>query len=254
VTTKYWVREENLPEVLVKSVSELPLLVYGQSGRLQDTKEPSVRDLWKSFTSPISSVYYDSEEMDLYKERIKRSEGAQLFRVRWYGSKPKGNEDIFCELKTHHESWIENKSVKERVIIKERHMVELNDTSDGPWTREFAKELVKEANPKDKEEDIEDSVSLLLEMRALICKLNLRPCVRTKYTRAAFQSSKNNNLRLTLDRDITVIDETRITNMDSWCLDDDDVIPFEAMVRVPYGVFEVKGKHAGRLMASCVVQ
>ena len=50
--------------------------------------------------------------MDLYKERIKRSEGAKLFRVRWYGNKPKGDEQIFLELKTHHECWINDKSGK----------------------------------------------------------------------------------------------------------------------------------------------
>ena len=102
----------SVPEVLLKSVSELPLLVYGRSGLLQEPKNPSKEELWQSLASPISSVYFDSANMDLYKERIKRSEGAQLFRVRWYGQKPKGNDQIFLELKTHHECWIDNKSGK----------------------------------------------------------------------------------------------------------------------------------------------
>lgn len=125
--------------------------------------------------------------MDLYKERIKRSEGAKLFRVRWYGNKPKGNESIFLELKTHHECWVDNKSVKERVAIKERNMPKLIDTSDGLWSLEYAIELVKEASPHEKEESILESAALLLEIRSLFCELKLRPCVRTKYTRCAFQ-------------------------------------------------------------------
>jgi len=234
VTTKYWVQEQSLPEVLLKCVSELPLLVYGRAGLLQENpNKPSKEDLWESLASPISSVYFDSPNLDLYKERIKRSEGAKLFRVRWYGNKPKDNESIFLELKTHHECWVDDKSVKERVAIKERNMPKLIDTSDGMWSPEYALELVKEASPNDKEESIKESAALLLEIRSLFCELKLRPCVRTKYTRCAFQSSKNNNLRLTIDRDITVIDEACIVqNKGSWCLEDFSVVPMDAIVKV----------------------
>ena len=56
-------------------------------------KDPSEGkdDFWKSMASPISLVYFDSENLDLYGERLVRSEGAQLVRVRWYGKhKAKG--------------------------------------------------------------------------------------------------------------------------------------------------------------------
>ena len=227
--------EQNLPEVLLKSVSELPLLVYGRTGLLQENPQNPTKDgeLWDKHAAPISSVYFDSADMDLYKERIKRSEGAQLFRVRWYGEKPKGDEQIFLELKTHHECWVNDKSVKERVALRERDMPMLIDTSDGLWSMEYATELVRGASPDDKDEDIAAAAALLVEIRNIVCQFKLRPCVRTKYTRAAFQSSKNNNLRLTIDRDITVIDETCINADDGgWCLDEHSVIPFNAVVKV----------------------
>ena len=44
---------------------------------------------------------------------------------------------------------------------------------------------------------------------------------------------------MTIDRDITVIDETRNTGTD-WCIADTDVVPINAFIKVPYGVFEVK--------------
>jgi SPX domain protein involved in polyphosphate accumulation len=218
-------------------------LVYGKSGLLiENPKDPSEGkdEFWKSMASPISSIYFESENMDLYEERIKRSEGAQLFRVRWYGDKPKNNEVIFLELKTHHEGWIDNKSVKERVGIVQRNMLTLMDTSDGQWTSDFAKGLVVEANPDACKEEKEISTALLLDIRALFCKLKLCPCVRTSYTRAVFQSSKNNNLRLTIDQDITVMDETSVYNKGSWCIEDNDVVPIKLFLKVPYGVFEVK--------------
>ncbi len=57
-----------------------------------------------------------------YHSRIQLIEGAQLFRVRWYGGKrddeeslpvPKGHQ-VFLERKTHHESWVGEESTKER--------------------------------------------------------------------------------------------------------------------------------------------
>jgi len=270
-TTKYWVTEEDIPQVLLKSVSELPILVYGnkkKGGRMQENPINSMefstpsnnnsKDLWKSISSCITSVYFDSVNMDLYKERIARNEGAQLFRVRWYGQrKPTGTENIFLELKTHHEEWTGEESVKERVAIQEQNMGALIDISTSSsaaiWTTEYAREIVRNASPNDSDETIEKGTNLLLEIRNLICKLKLRPCVRTTYLRVALQSSKTNNLRLTIDRDITVVNETaaattasnanyRIGSLSSssWCLSDETVVPWDAIVKIPYGVFEVK--------------
>lgn len=236
--------------MLLKSASELPVLVYGRSGLLtKNVKDPSAYkdDFWKSMASPISSVYFDSEDLDLYKERLKRAEGAQLIRVRWYGhKKPKDEAPVFMELKTHHECWIDNKSVKERVTIMQKRIVDLVNVTDGPWSLEFCKEIVTEVIDCDmKEDEILASAELLVEIRNLFCKWKLKPCVRTSYTRAAFQNPKNNNLRLTIDRDITVVDETRShrnskPGTSSWCIEDNDVVPIDAFIKVPYGVFEVK--------------
>mmetsp|Transcript_11989 Transcript_11989/g.26157 ORF Transcript_11989/g.26157 Transcript_11989/m.26157 type:complete len:367 (+) Transcript_11989:54-1154(+) len=141
VTTKYWVKDQDLSQVVLASVTELPLLVYGRKGgRILDqkvargqsleTNQPDT-SLWTSLASPISSVYFDSPDMCMYSERIKRSEGAKLFRIRWYDKKPTGDEIIFLELKTHHEKWIGDKSLKERVGIREKDVSVLIDTTNG---------------------------------------------------------------------------------------------------------------------------
>jgi SPX domain protein involved in polyphosphate accumulation len=127
-TSKYWVQEERLTELLVTAVQEVPLLVYGKKGNLTSKTELLSRrsdgdKLWDELATSISSVYFDSPSMDLYKERIARSEGAQLLRARWYGSRPSGDEPVYLELKTHHEKWINTKSVKERVTIREKDMM-----------------------------------------------------------------------------------------------------------------------------------
>ena len=145
VTTKYWVKEQDLSQVVLASITELPLLVYGRKGgRILDRKDIIQSDaaaaqsgnnnnaLWSSVTSSISSVYLDSPDSHLYNERLKRSEGAQLLRIRWYGNaKPSGDDIVYLELKTHHEKWLQDRSVKERCPIREKDVPQLLNTSTG---------------------------------------------------------------------------------------------------------------------------
>lgn len=115
-TTKYWIKEEELTKVMLTCAAVAPLLVYGKSGTLTQNRSASEGDkLWDSMTTPITSVYFDAPDMSMYKKRLARLEGAQLLRARWYGNKkPQGTGIIFLELKTHHEKWVVNSSVKER--------------------------------------------------------------------------------------------------------------------------------------------
>ncbi|KAL7482840.1 hypothetical protein ACHAW6_008500 [Cyclotella cf. meneghiniana] len=248
VTTKYWLKDQDLLRVILASLTELPLLVYGQKGgRILDCKQPPDTGLWTSLASTISSVYFDSPGMRMYSERIKRSEGAQLFRIRWYGKKPKGDDLIFLELKTHHEKWIENNSVKERCGIQEKFVPTLLDVSSGKWDMQTAYDIVRISNPSESKESMLKLTRVLLQIRKLVCKYKLTPCVRTKYNRFALQSASNNKLRLTIDRNITMINErARNDTSKSWCLEDGDTIPHNPVVMMPYCIFEVKVAGADR--------
>jgi len=221
----------------VVAVKEAPLLVYGESGRLtkdQDLKRLEGDKLW-NLASTISSVYFDSDDFRLYRERLARHEGAQLFRIRWYGDKPSGDELVFLELKTHHEKWINTTSVKERVNIRERDVYFFLSTN---FSTHDAKDMVQSANPKLTGKSLTKAVDLLVTMHNLVIKFKLRPCVRSKYQRVAFQSPESNELRLTVDRNIVMIDETS-AQPGAWCLPDSSIK--DTMIKaVPYNVFEVK--------------
>lgn len=237
-TTKYWIEQDKLTELLLAAVTEAPLLVYGRSGHLTDeSAKAEGNKLWDSLATPINSVYFDSPNMVMYGERIKRSEGAQLFRIRWYGDKPKGDEQVFLELKTHHEKWINVKSVKERVNILEKDVKVF--LSDDYWDDAIATKLVKGAAPTMSGDKLDGQVKLITQMHELVLREGLRPCVRSMYVRAAFQSPTSNALRLTLDRNVTLIDETRAPE-GSWSLPDDAIISTDMITRVPYPVFEIK--------------
>ena len=227
-------------EVLLTGVTIAPLLVYGESGCLikdQVMKRSEGDTLWSSMATTVSSVYFDSPDLCLYKERIVRHEGAQLFRIRWYGeNKPKEDELVFLELKTHHEKWINSSSVKERVNIREKDVSTF--LSRIHWSIQDAKVIVHAGNPELMGKDLDKAVDLLLRMHELVIKHNLRPCVRTKYQRLAFQSSDSNKLRLTVDRNISLIDETGTLEGD-WCIAD-SAIEEHMVKKVPHDVLEVK--------------
>jgi SPX domain protein involved in polyphosphate accumulation len=236
-TIKHFVEPNKLSELLYTCCQEVPLLVYGKEGCLTSDLELDALEkdkLWASLATKISSIYFDSLDGTLYHDRIRRSEGAQLFRVRWYGEKPSGDEKLFLELKTHHEPWTQASSVKERVNLCEKHMSLFLDHK--PWTYVEALPIVIEANPKLNGSDLDQAVDLLLQMHQLVIDKNLRPRVRSVYQRVAFQSSTSNALRLTVDRDVKMIDETAAP-LGAWCLPDS--VPTDEKL-VPYPIFEVK--------------
>jgi SPX domain protein involved in polyphosphate accumulation len=195
-TTKYWVKEEQLTKLLLSCAGEAPLLVYGKKGTLTPKSDRLTRvsegdKLWASMVTPITSVYFDSPNMSMYKKRLARVEGAELLRARWYGpSMPKGDGIIFLELKTHHEKWVRNQSVKERAAVQEKDMKFF--LQPVPWSAKEAQEMILRASPTLTGDELTKAANLLYRMHRLVVKHKLRACVRSVYMRAAFQSAKSN--------------------------------------------------------------
>lgn len=196
------------------------------------------RDIWDTVSTSITSIYFDSrDDLTLYKDRISRIESAQLFRARWYNDKPSGEEHIFLELKTHHEQWVLNESVKERVAIQAKDFRHVLLRDGKIWNEAIAKKLLLAAKPNLSGDELATATDLLLRIRKLIIKKNLQPCVRSSYRRLAFQSNTNNALRFTIDRDIELSSEIG-AQFGHWCRPSEDT--HVAKVMIPISVFEVK--------------
>lgn len=193
-TTKYWVTNESLTKLMMICAAEAPLLVYGKKGPLTkpNSRTSEGDKLWDGLATKITSIYFDSTNMDLYRERLKRAEGAQLLRVRWYGTQmPKGTKPIFVELKTHHERWVAQKSVKERATILEQDMHAFLEPVK--WELKDAEAMIKRAAKKElKPDELTKQTKLLWRMHNLVVNHKLTACVRSVYDRAAFQSAKSN--------------------------------------------------------------
>jgi SPX domain protein involved in polyphosphate accumulation/uncharacterized membrane protein YidH (DUF202 family) len=232
-TTKYWVHPDNITELKLVILKHLPVLVFNAS------KEFETKD------SAISSIYYDNPETwELYTGRLKKTEGAEAIRLRWYGGMDV--DSIFVERKTHREDWTGEDSVKTRFQIKEKNV---NAFMRGEFTPAQVVEKLRKDGKKSKTE-IDQLQQLAHEIQYRILDRKLVPVTRSFYNRTAFQLPGDSRVRISLDTELTM---TREDNLDgkrrcgnNWRRMDIGIdwpfkqLPAQDVERFPYAVLEVK--------------
>ncbi|KAF2135025.1 SPX-domain-containing protein [Dothidotthia symphoricarpi CBS 119687] len=232
-TTKYWVHPDNIVELKLIVLKHLPVLVFNAN------KEFNEED------SAITSIYYDNTDTwELYQGRLKKTEGAEAIRLRWYGGM--SSDTIFIERKTHREDWTGEESVKARFKLKEKNV---NAFMRGELTPEkvFEKERREQKRP---EKDIASDEQLAREIQYRVLTRSLVPVTRSFYHRTAFQLPGDARVRISLDTELTM---TREDNLDgkkragsNWRRMDIGVdwpfkqLPAEDKEMFPYAVLEVK--------------
>lgn len=215
------------------NVKHLPVLVFNAS------KEFETKD------SAISSIYYDNADTwELYMGRLKKTEGAEAIRLRWYGGMD--TETIFIERKTHREDWTGEKSVKARFSLKEKHV---NAFLCGKMTVESVFEKMRREGKKG-EKEIADLEQLAREIQYRVITRKYVPVTRSFYNRTAFQLPGDARVRISLDTELTMIREDNLDGQqrcgNNWRRTDIGIdYPFsqlssEDIERFPYAVLEVK--------------
>ncbi|CDJ46735.1 hypothetical protein, conserved [Eimeria brunetti] len=257
-TTKYWIRPENIVRAQCLIVRHLPFLVFGTSdkdleesllGSVSASGRHNLRAPNLAPTQMVASVYFDSANAYSYERRIRRFEGAQLLRFRWYGTNNNGpDEDIFIERKTHHESWSGMSSTKERFVVPQRLVAPymllqrsardllleasgfqlptansgtapVPSTSHGHSGRHFPVGGDSEKNAADayiaRNGKLRKAIQLGEEIQRAIAENHLQPMLRTSYLRAAFQLATSNAVskfiavRISLDTNLCMVNEYR---------------------------------------------
>ena len=155
--------------------------------------------------SAISSIYYDNPDTwELYIGRLKKTEGAEAIRLRWYGGME--NETIFVERKTHREDWTGEKSVKARFAIKEKNV---NAFLSGRMTVESVFEKMRKEGKKS-EKEVSDLEQLAREIQYRVIARKLVPVTRSFYNRTAFQLPGDARVRISLDTELTMVREDNL--------------------------------------------
>lgn len=232
-TTKYWVHPDNITELKLIILKHLPVLVFNAN------KEFDKKD------SAITSIYYDNpERWDLYEGRLKKTEGAEAIRLRWYGGMD--TETIFVERKTHREDWTGEKSVKARFAMKEKNV---NAYMKGELLPEQIFEKARKDGKKPKKA-IDEDERLAREVQYSVLKNGYVPVCRSFYNRTAFQLPADARVRISLDTELTMVREDNLDGRrrsgDNWRRMDIGIdwpfsqLPAEDIERFPYAVLEVK--------------
>ncbi|KAL2756327.1 hypothetical protein ACRALDRAFT_2042475 [Sodiomyces alcalophilus JCM 7366] len=232
-TTKYWVHPDNVTELKLIILKHLPVLVFNAS------KEFEPED------SAITSIYYDNPDTwELYEGRLKKTEGAEAIRLRWYGGMQ--SENVFVERKTHREDWTGEKSVKARFSLKEKNV---NAYLRGELLPAAIFEKARKEGKRPKKQ-IDEDERLASEVQYSVLKHGYRPVCRSFYNRTAFQLPADARVRISLDTELTMIREDNLDGVrragDNWRRLDIGVdhpfsqLPPKDIVRFPYAVLEVK--------------
>jgi uncharacterized membrane protein YidH (DUF202 family) len=229
-TDKYLVRLEHLLEVKCHIVRHLPVLIFGRASSGDGSFNVSDSSL-------ITSVYFDNDQLDVYHGRLAREEGETLVRTRWYGEAPADGSDtpIFVERKTHHESWVAESSIKERFPLQANL---LSRYVSGRWSLDAAQKRLRRTMG---DREVEKALALASEIQNDVVTRGLRPAVRTMYRRSAFQLSSSNDVRISIDTDLNLIDETQLSYGElEWSPDLLDRATASSVVTFPFAVLEIK--------------
>lgn len=231
-TTKYWVHPDNITELKLIILKHLPVLVFNPN------KEFEKQD------SAISSIYYDNRDFDLYLGRLRKDEGAEAVRLRWYGGMDVST--VFVERKTHREDWTGEKSVKARFALKEKNV---NAFLNGEYTVGQAFEKMRKEGKKSVKE-IEQLEALAREVQYTTITKRLQPAVRSFYNRTAFQLPGDARVRISLDTELSMIREDNwdgtTRSGKNWRRMDIGIdwpfkqLPEKDIERFPYAILEVK--------------
>lgn len=232
-TTKYWVHPDNVTELKLVILKHLPVLVF------------NARKEFEPQDSAITSVYYDNPHTwELYQGRLKKTEGAEAIRLRWYGGMQ--SETIFVERKTHREDWTGEKSVKARFAIKEKNV---NAYMRGELLPPAIFDKARKEGKKSEKAIAEDQ-RLASEIQYSVLKRGYRPVCRSFYNRTAFQLPAGARVRISLDTELTMVREDNLDGRtrcgDNWRRMDMGIdypfsqLPPDDVVRFPYAVLEVK--------------
>eukprot|EP01114_Cavostelium_apophysatum_P001041 TRINITY_DN108_c0_g1_i1.p1 TRINITY_DN108_c0_g1~~TRINITY_DN108_c0_g1_i1.p1 ORF type:complete len:970 (-),score=304.90 TRINITY_DN108_c0_g1_i1:115-3024(-) len=217
-TTKYWVPQDKVLQVKAEVLKHLPVSSFN-----------------KKSSSLVTSVYYDSENLDLYHERLKRDEGSQVIRMRTYNEPPAST--VFVERKVHHESWITEKSAKSRFPIKEKKLLKY---LRGELKMDDKLNKLK-SNNTISEKEYESTLQLATEIQNSVLTRKLQPTMTSRYERTAFQLEGNARVRVSLDTKLDLIMEHGYRN-NRWGRDltNDSAIPDSEIHHFPHAVLEIK--------------
>jgi SPX domain protein involved in polyphosphate accumulation len=136
----------------------------------------------------VRTTYFDNETFDTYYDWLNREPIRYKVRYREYGYDGKFSDEVWMELK------VRNYSISQ----KKRFKIKRADIEKFISGQDVLKDVVK-GNRKNR-----DIIDTYASIQGYIVSNHLKPILTVEYKRISFQPSEESDVRITLDRDITM--------------------------------------------------
>ncbi|KAG0327876.1 vacuolar transporter chaperone [Dissophora globulifera] len=273
----FWVHPDCVMDLKMLILKYLPLVVYEPTPALNSShKSTSQLGSYLASESPISTIYLDNHDFDMYMGQLEHREQSETVRLRWYDSERK---HVWVE---HQQRSMQPSSIstpllsasgsnrassltsvpspqvvscqsdpvvtKHRFQIKSKHVPKL---VQGAVKMDKVVKQMRRSGQKSEQEiqQFEESTRIV---QSRIKKRGLQPVVQTFLNRTAFQVPGDARVRITIDTNVTMVREHRIETSDlyerPWDPTYDlqaDKHPFSGIrdqdiVRFPYAIMQIR--------------
>ncbi|KAG0235944.1 vacuolar transporter chaperone [Actinomortierella wolfii] len=241
--TTFWVHPDNIMDLKMLILKYLPLVVYEPTPALNSSHR-STSQLCERLTSesPVSTVYLDNADLDLYMSHVEQQDRKETIRLRWYGSEQK---QVWVERQQQHRQSNSSGTTKstslstlvsktnndsdgggegasdallndelprasatedKTVLIKHRFQIKAKHVSNLLQGEANVDKIANQLTHKS-EHDLQVFKDKTNALQARIKKRGLVPVVQTFFNRTAFQVPGDSRVRITLDTDVAMVRE-----------------------------------------------
>ncbi|KAG0029174.1 hypothetical protein BGZ82_008087 [Podila clonocystis] len=203
--TAFWVHPDNVMDLKMLILKYLPLVVYEPT----PSQSRSAGQGRLACESPVSTIYLDNQDLDLYMAQVEHQDKTEAVRLRWFGSEQK---HLWVEHQQKNRSSSASSSsnaldtpiiTKHRFQIKSKQVPQLLQGSAN-----LAKTFDQLRRSGQKTElEMQEFEERTRIIQSRIKKRSLKPIVQTFFNRTAFQVPGDACVRITLDTDVVMVRE-----------------------------------------------
>ncbi|KAH7039171.1 VTC domain-containing protein, partial [Linnemannia elongata] len=235
--TAFWVHPDSIMDLKMLILKYLPLVVYEPTPALNSE-------------SPVSTVYLDNTDFDLYMSQVENRDRSETIRLRWYGSEQK---QMWVEHQQRRTTLAPSPNLDEPIVTKHRFQIKSKNVPkllQGSVKIDKILEQLRLAGQKT-EQEIQEFEASTRRVQSRIKKRGLQPVTQTFFNRTAFQVPGDARVRITIDTDVVMVREKALEPSDlferPWVPTELQAenypfsqVPEHNIVRFPYAIMQIR--------------
>jgi len=260
--TAFWIHPDCTMDLKMLILKYLPLVVYEPTHASNASHRSGSSQINSSLASesPVSTIYLDNQDFDLYMDQLENRERSETVRLRWYGSE----QNLM---------WVEHqqRSIQSSMGVSSSSTAAASSHADEPVVSRHRFQIKSKYVPKlvqgtanlDKtidqlrrsgqktEQEIQQFEESTRIVQSRIKKRALQPVIQTFFNRTAFQVPGDARVRITIDTDVVMVRERKIEASDlydrPWYPADlsAEKYPFphvreQDIIKFPYAIMQIR--------------